>query len=101
MSIYIAVVLFLAGCIEIIEFDTSEDDKKLAVQGYITNHSALDYQSFPMEADFFTVKLSWTHRVTNELDERVSEAQILLKNQFDDEWFYYEYALGEYRLIHN
>ncbi|MGK7391956.1 MAG: DUF4249 domain-containing protein [Candidatus Cyclobacteriaceae bacterium M2_1C_046] len=91
--------LFLFGCIDPIEFDTSGEVPKLTVQGYISNVSFNDSEQLPYTSRYFTVKLNWTSNVSNEADTAEPNAEIILSDNTGKTWNYQEIENGIYYLL--
>lgn len=82
------------ACIEPIEFDTSNEEPKLVVQGYISTLSYRELSSYPIEPQLFNVKLSWTSPVSNEKDLAASGAFVMLVDLEGNMWNYQESIQG-------
>ncbi|GAA0892426.1 hypothetical protein GCM10009122_21050 [Fulvivirga kasyanovii] len=89
----------LGSCIELVSFDTSSEPSRLVVESTITNISYNDRLQLPVDPEYFSVKLSNTGKVSNEKDEPVLEAEVILQDDLDNTWHFEDLDnSGTYRL---
>lgn len=86
--VFIITLIVAIGCVELYEFKIKNDNPSLVIEGQISNVSFNEYQEFPADGRYFTVRLSKTSNVTNERDERVRNASVTLIDNKGNQWDY-------------
>lgn len=91
----------LFGCVELYEFDVKNDTPTLVVEGYISDKSFVDTKSYPSDGRFFSIKLRYTSRVTNQHDEVAKGANVSLEDSDGNKYQYTEDSVepGTYYLL--
>lgn len=98
---YFFLFLFIAGCIEPYEFVISTDSQALVVEAFISDKSYADTKAYPSDGRYFSVTLSYTGDVTNELPVMISGASVALISDLGEQWNYTESTenAGSYYLL--
>jgi len=86
--VLMVVLILLGGCIDLITFDTSDEPKRLVVDATITSLSYNERQHLPLPAERFTVRLAYTSEVSNQVDQTVLGAEVLLYDDKGGEWIF-------------
>lgn len=102
-SKYFILFLFVFGCVEPYEFIVHDKEPTLVVEGFISDKSFIETQSYPSDGRYFTIKLSYSGDVTNQHALPVSGATVLLVNDEGKNWKYDEAPSepGIFRLADN
>ncbi|MCB0496185.1 MAG: DUF4249 domain-containing protein [Cyclobacteriaceae bacterium] len=83
-------IILLSGCIELYEFDLKNNEPTLVVEGFISDKSFNQTKNYPSDGRYFSVRLRYTSSVTNQQDEVVSKASVILSNDQGLEMSYTE-----------
>lgn len=79
----ILLLAILTNCVELHEFDVQNKNTTLVIEGFISDKSFNNTLDYPSEGRFFSVKLKWSNRVTNQHDQVVVGASINLVDSED------------------
>lgn len=91
-------MMYLSACVEPFKFDVGGEEPVLVIESFISDQSFNDHFSQPLDPRYFEVKLSATSKVANILDQPVVDAEVVLINDNDESWDYFESEEGIYRL---
>lgn len=85
---FLGVFLIVFSCIEPYTFVVLDNTPALVVEGYISDKSFDDTRAYPSDGRFFTIRLTSTTDVTNVSPEPVTDANVILLSDADEEWVY-------------
>ncbi|MEO9964274.1 MAG: DUF4249 family protein [Reichenbachiella sp.] len=91
-------LVLINACVENFKFETKSEASVLVIESFISDQSYNDLLTQPLDPRYFQVKLSSTSRVTNILDQAVTDAEVSLIDESNEHWDYSEDEDGIYRL---
>ncbi len=83
-----AVLMFIAGCIDPITFDTGSEPTRVVVEGLISNISYSDRLSLPNFPSRFYVRVQYTGPVNNERNDPIAGSVVTLLDDAGNSWSY-------------
>lgn len=87
---FLGLFLITFSCIEPYQFVITDESPILVVEGYISDKSFEDSQSYPSDGRYFSVKLTTTGNVTNVRPAPVGNALVKVLSDQNEEWYYQE-----------
>lgn len=90
----------VVGCIEPYSFDIENVDPPLVIESYISNVSYNESIEYPSDGRFFVTKLRYGQNLKNK-GQNVTDAQVKLLSDNNNNWTYTSVESGEYWLLDN
>lgn len=102
LFVTLIILLAISACVEPFSFDTENERPAIAIEGYISDISSMEYEKAFGEPRLFFLKLRNVSSVKNYVDEGISGAEIELISDQGESWDYTEDAeeQGTYYLFY-